>query len=39
MKIKEEEHKIEMSKLYQDMLKKGNFTFLIYWILTYCAAI
>lgn len=30
MKIKEEEHKIEMSKLYQDMLKKGNFTFLIY---------
>lgn len=27
MKVKEEGHKIEMSKLYQDMQKKGNFKF------------
>ena len=33
MKIKEEGHKIEMTKLYQDMQKKGKFLFLIYWIL------
>ena len=30
MKIKEEGHKIEITKLYQDMQKKGKFLFLIY---------
>lgn len=33
MKIKEEGHKIEIRKLYQDMQKKGRFLFLIYSIL------
>ena len=35
MKIKEEGHKIEITKLYQDMQKKRKFLFLIYWILRY----
>jgi hypothetical protein len=30
MKIKEEEHKTEMSKLYLDMQKKGDFKILTY---------
>lgn len=30
IKIKEEGHKIEVRKLYQDMQKKGKFLFLIY---------